>query len=312
MNRFDFVLGVDVCDGNPNGDPAAGNVPRTDPETRQGLISDVCIKRKMRDYVARRYDSSLTLSVDGVNVPEGRFNIYVNREKIPLNLLHAQFGAPSRAPAKGKRISDEPEGAKGSKAIVEYITRQQEAQRNLCNSFWDVRTFGAVMSTRSDAGVVRGPVQLTFGRSYDPITWISTQHTRVVSTREENVLQGVGMTDLGARHLVRYGLYRFWGSINPFWAKKTGFDEGDLQLTWEALERMFYEDSCASRAVMTTRFLVAGEHQNELGCCPAVCVFDTVRVVLRSGVSSPSCYADYEVSVGEAPKGVTLHVLIRP
>lgn len=285
-NRYDFVLVFDVRDGNPNGDPDAGNLPRLDAESGHGLVTDVSLKRKVRNFVGL---------VKGETPP---FDIYV-KEKAVLNHTHEKayvaVGAEEELKGDKKR--------KGSGDTVD------KARQWMCANFFDVRTFGAVMSTGVNCGQVRGPVQLTFARSVDPI--IAQEHsiTRMaVATEAEAEKQQGDNRTMGRKHTVPYGIYVAHGFVSSFLAKQTGFGEEDLELLWQALEQMFEHDRSAARGEMATRGLYVFKHDSELGNAHAHSLFDRIKIKRKEDVDVPRSFGDYEVSVDEAglPAGVTL------
>lgn len=284
-NRYDFVLVFDVRDGNPNGDPDAGNLPRLDAESGHGLVTDVSLKRKVRNFVGL---------VKGEAPP---FDIYV-KEKAVLNQAHEKayiaIGAEEELKGDKKR--------KGSGDTVD------KARQWMCANFFDVRTFGAVMSLGTNCGQVRGPVQLTFARSVDPI--IAQEHsiTRMaVATEAEAEKQQGDNRTMGRKHTVPYGIYVAHGFVSSFLAKQTGFGDEDLELLWQALEQMFEHDRSAARGEMSTRGLYVFKHDSELGNAHAHALFDRIKVGRKAGVDVPRSFADYEVMVNEAdlPAGVT-------
>ena len=282
QKRYDFVLLFDVQDGNPNGDPDAGNLPRTDPETGQGLVSDVCLKRKVRNYVAISRGA------------EPSYDIFV-KEKAILNQLIELRGTDCEATA-----SESP----GKKAKTKTKKREgadvDRARSKMCELYYDVRTFGAVMSTGSNAGQVRGPVQVTFARSIDPIITLEHSITRMaVATEEEAADQGGDNRTMGRKNTVPYALFRAHGFISPAMAAQTGFSEIDLRLFFEALEAMFEHDRSAARGLMSTRALVIFEHSSPLGDAPAHQLFEQVKV--ERTVPVPRAFSDYAVSVGGRP-----------
>lgn len=281
-NRYDFVYLFDVSDGNPNGDPDSGNLPRIDPETGQGLVTDVCLKRKIRNYVE--------LSKGG----DSPFQIYI-KEKGILNQTHerAYKALDIEADASGKR--------KGSSDQVAL------ARQWMCKNFFDVRTFGAVMSTGVNCGQVRGPVQLNFSRSISRV--LSQEHaiTRMaVATEKEAEKQQGDNRTMGRKFTVPYGLYRCHGYISAKLAQQTEFGEGDLELLFEALVNMFDHDRSAARGEMRAQGLYIFKHENELGNAPAHKLFDLVDVKEKN--SPPRSFSDYYVSIDESaiPEGVTL------
>jgi CRISPR-associated protein Csd2 len=316
--RHDFVLLFDVKDGNPNGDPDAGNLPRLDAETGHGLVTDVSLKRKVRNFVALTKEQDQRDPVDS----EQRFEIYV-REKAILNLQHQRaysalkLDAPEAEasdgePAEAPRRKVPKAGRKGSGDEVE------KARRWMCQNFYDVRTFGAVMSTGVNAGQVRGPVQLTFARSVEPVVALEHSITRVAVTTEEKAAEQKGDNrEMGRKHTVPYGLYRAHGFVSAFLARQTGFDDADLQLLWQALEQMFEHDRSAARGQMSTRGLYVFEHECELGNAHAHALFDRLVVARSAHTAGPARdFGAYSVTfdgrslaIGErleAAPGVTL------
>ncbi len=285
-NRLEFVFLFDVTNGNPNGDPDMANMPRIDPETRHGLVTDVCLKRKIRNYV---------LDVKNNQPPH---EIYV-RERAVLNQQHQR----AYDELKLKSISRKPpKEAKDAGRVTQWM----------CDNFFDVRTFGAVMSTEVHAGQVRGPVQLAFSQSLHPVQPISLSITRMaVSTTGEAEKQGGANRTMGEKWIVPYGLYRCHGFISAHLAGKTGFNEDDLSLLFTALTNMFDRDRSAARGEMTARGLYVFRHANSLGNAPAHKLFELIAVAGPSeGV--PRAFGDYQVSINDAglPPGVTLERLI--
>lgn len=304
-NRYDFVLLFDVKDGNPNGDPDAGNLPRLDAETGHGLVTDVALKRKVRNFVAMTQDQAARDPQPG----ETRREIYV-REKAILNLQHQRAYSALKLDAPA---AEESTDATADKKVVKEKKRKgsgddvNKARDWMCQNFFDVRTFGAVMSTGVNCGQVRGPVQLTFARSVDPI--IAQEHsiTRMaVTTEEKAAAQDGDNREMGRKHTVPYGLYVAHGFVSSFLAKQTGFSEDDLALLWQALGQMFEHDRSASRGEMSTRGLYVFKHETELGNAPAHQLFDLISAQKR--VEVPRSYTDYEVTIDESglPSGVTL------
>ena len=282
QNRYDFVILFDVENGNPNGDPDAGNMPRIDPETGLGLVTDVCIKRKIRNYV------------EMVKEGDPNYGIYI-KESVPLNRSDATAYAELGVTDIKKQKKDDPE-------------LDRKIRDFMCQHFYDIRTFGAVMTTFVKAalncGQVRGPVQLGFARSVDPIVPQEVTITRVAITTEADA-ERKG-TEMGRKYIVPYGLYRAEGFVSANLARKTtGFSEDDLALLWQAIIHMFDEDRSAARGKMAVRELIVFRHSNELGDAPAHKLFDAVRV--QKTVDVPRRYQDYEVTVDEAaiPEGVT-------
>lgn len=292
-HRYDFVLLFDVKDGNPNGDPDAGNLPRLDAETGHGLVTDVSIKRKVRNYVGM------------VNEYKPPFDIYI-KEKGVLERTHraayAAIGATDELGDEGKDVKKKPR-RKGSEDSV------RKARDWICRNFFDVRSFGAVMSTGVNCGQVRGPVQLTFARSIDPI--ISSEHsiTRMaVATEKESGSQDGDNRTMGRKHTVPYGLYRSHGFVSSFLAKQTTFGDSDLDLFFKALEDMFEHDRSAARGEMATRCLVVFKHESELGNAHAHSLFDRVKIGRKQGVEVPRSFSDYELTIDETdmPTGVSM------
>lgn len=280
-NRYDFVILFDVENGNPNGNPDAGNMPRIDPETGYGLVTDVCLKRKIRNYV-----EDLKEDAPG-------YRIYV-KEGVPLNRSDAEALA-----AVG--VSGDLKAAKKSDPGIDLKLRDF-----MCSNFYDIRTFGAVMTTfvkgALNCGQVRGPVQLSFARSIDPIVPQEVTITRVAITTEADA-EKKG-TEMGRKHIVPYALYRAEGYVSANLARKTtGFSEDDLQLLWQAILNMFENDHSAARGKMAVRELIVFKHDSELGNAPAYKLFEKVQVEKR--VEVPRQYGDYNVSVSDdLPEGV--------
>jgi len=290
QNRYDFVLLFDVKDGNPNGDPDAGNLPRVDAETGRGLVTDVSLKRKVRNYVGI------------VKAEQPPFEIYV-KEKAVLNKQHERA---YEAIGAGELLKGDDKKRKGGDKV-------DEARAWMCKNFYDVRTFGAVMSTGVNCGQVRGPVQLTFGRSVDPI--VSSEHsiTRMAVTTEKEAedQQGDNRT-MGRKFTVPYGLYVAHGFVSSHLAAQTGFSEDDLGLLWESLSNMFEHDRSAARGEMATRGLYVFKHDSQLGNAHAHSLFARVQAKLKEGVTVGRDFSDYSVSVDDValPAGVTLDKLV--
>ena len=312
-NRYDFVLVFDVRDGNPNGDPDAGNLPRMDAESGHGLVTDVSLKRKVRNFVSLVKDQTQGEPKDCMN----RFEIYV-REKGILNKQHQRAYSALNLDAPDETESTEAEtlpAADAKKAKPGKEKRKgsaddvDKARRWMCQNFFDVRTFGAVMSTGINAGQVRGPVQLTFARSVEPVIALEHSITRMaVATQAEADKQQGDNRTMGRKHTVPYGIYVAHGFVSSFLAKQTGFGEEDLELLWQALESMFEHDRSAARGEMSTRGLYVFKHDSELGNAHAHALFDRIKIKRKDGVEVPRAFADYEVSVAEddLPPGVTL------
>jgi len=277
-NRYEFVLLYDVENGNPNGDPDAGNMPRIDPETGYGIVTDVCLKRKIRNYA------------ELIKGDSTGYRIYV-KEGTPLNQNHIEayesVGLKTKASANSKQVN--------------------EARQWMCANFFDVRTFGAVMSTGDNCGQVRGPVQINFSRSIDPIIQQEVTITRQTVTKIEDAEKERTM---GRKHIVPYGLYRAEGYVSAKLAndatKGTGFSEEDLALLWDALVNMFEHDHSAARGKMATRKLVIFKHDSELGNAPSHKLFELVQVSKKAEANPPRQFGDYEISIGKAPEGVTI------
>jgi CRISPR-associated protein Csd2 len=299
-HRYDFVLLFDVKDGNPNGDPDAGNLPRLDAETGHGLMTDVALKRKVRNFVALTRDQTEAEPKPG----EKRCEIYV-REKAILNLQHQRaysalkLDAPEEAAAPEDESADKKPAKKGGKDKRKGSASEvDQARQWMCQNFFDVRTFGAVMSTGTNAGQVRGPVQITFARSIDPIVALEHSITRMaVATEAEAEKQQGDNRTMGRKHTVPYGLYRAHGFVSAFLADQTGFGDDDLALLWQALEQMFEHDRSAARGQMATRGLYVFEHQDKLGNAHAHDLFDRIVVARKAGVTAPRDFTDYEVQV---------------
>lgn len=285
-NRYDFVLLFDVRDGNPNGDPDAGNLPRVDAETGRGLVTDVSLKRKVRNFVGL---------IKGEQPP---FEIYV-KEKAILNNQNkrAYIGI-----GKAELLEGDDKKRKGGDAV-------DEARRWMCKNFFDVRTFGAVMSTGINCGQVRGPVQLTFARSIDPIVAQEHSITRMaVATEAEAEKQGGDNRTMGRKFTVPYSLYVAHGFVSAHLANQTGFNEEDLELLWQSLVNMFEHDRSAARGEMATRGLYVFKHDNQLGNAPAYSLFERIQPKLKNDVAVPRSFDDYQVDVNDTglPSGVTL------
>lgn len=285
-NRYEFTILFDVENGNPNGDPDAGNMPRIDPETGYGIVTDVCLKRKIRNCVETMCEDK-----------EG-YKIYI-KDGVPLNesdnTAYIAFGTDEKKIKELKK--DNPEI---DKKICQFM----------CNNFFDIRTFGAVMTTFVKAalncGQVRGPVQLGFARSIDPIVTQEVTITRVAITTKKDAENK--STEMGRKYIVPYALYRVDGYISANLARKvTGFSEDDLALLWQAIINMFEYDHSAARGNMAVRELIVFKHATELGNAPAYKLFDTVSVKRKEGVIAARSYSDYEVEVAEnkLPEGVS-------
>jgi CRISPR-associated protein Csd2 len=304
QNRHDFVLLFDVIQGNPNGDPDAGNQPRIDPETAHGIVSDVAIKRKIRNYVA-------------LAKPEAGYEIYI-KEKAILNQQHERaYLALDLKTAKSVAASAAAEAdaaGDGKKKKVEKPKRDSaenvdKARQWMCRNFFDVRTFGAVMSTGVNCGQVRGPVQIAFATSCDPILTLEHSITRMAVTTEKEAEDQSGENrTMGRKNTIPYGLYRAHGFISASLAGQTGFSEADLELFWNALEQMFEHDRSAARGEMATRGLYIFKHDSHLGNAPAHKLFARIAIARNDATRPPRKFDDYTVSVDRdaLPQGVEL------
>ena len=278
VNRYEFVLLFDVENGNPNGDPDAGNTPRVDPETGHGLVTDVCLKRKIRNHVA--------LAKDGA---EG-FRIYV-QEKAVLNRLNEEAY---------KAFELKPE----AKKLPKDVKKAQEITGWMCANFFDIRSFGAVMTTEVNCGQVRGPVQLAFAKSVECIMPQEISITRMAVTNEKDLEKERTM---GRKHIVPYGLYVAHGFISAPLAEKTGFSDEDLDLLWEALINMFEHDRSAARGLMSSRKLFVFKHDSRMGNAPAHKLFNLINIRRAEDSNGPArTFKDYVVHVDDLPDGVTL------
>jgi CRISPR-associated protein Csd2 len=287
QHRYDFVLLFDVKDGNPNGDPDAGNLPRLDAETGHGLVTDVALKRKVRNYVAVRHPGDQSPAAAHGDLAGNRFEIYV-REKSVLNLQHKRAYAAYDLSPEAKKL---PKVERDARSVTGWM----------CRNFFDIRTFGAVMSTEVNAGQVRGPVQITFARSVDPIVALEHSITRMAVTNEADLEKERTM---GRKHTVPYGLYRAHGFVSAHLATQTGFDEADLALLWDALSNMFDHDRSAARGEMATRGLYVFEHASALGNAPAHMLFERIAAARNPAVEVPREFGHYQVLVDGAPLAV--------
>ena len=363
---YDFLLLYDVQDGNPNGDPDAGNLPRMDPETGHGLVTDVCIKRKVRNYVllskpdqqgfdiyvkekavlgrahVRAFqDLKITLGEEAHQaVPPDVIDLLADFE-LPDGLSLAEeddvqtlLVAADADPKEIKKALKEGKPPAKLKEFIEGVLKKAKprkpkaaesdrGRRLMCERYFDVRTFGAVMSLKSapNCGQVRGPIQITFSRSVDPIVQLEHSITRMaVATEKEAEAQGGDNRTMGRKAIVPYGLYVCRGFVNPALAQDfmekngelkggTGFSEADLALLWESLEKMFESDRSAARGLMTTRKLFVFEHSSLLGHARAADLFDRIKIKRKEGVEAPRSFGDYVVEVDDKnlPKGITLH-----
>ena len=281
QNRYDFVLFFDVKDGNPNGDPDAGNLPRVDAETGHGLITDVCLKRKVRNYVGLKYEE---VAPHKIFIKEKSvLNTAIGGAYISLNI------DLQKEPADGKKRR------KAGQGQDEEVDRAKEF---MCNNFFDIRSFGAVLTTGANAGQVRGPVQLTFARSVDPIVSLEHSITRMaVTTEAEAEKQGGDNRTMGRKFTIPYGLYRAQGFVSAPLAKQTGFSKEDLELLWESLANMFEHDRSAARGLMGTRKLIVFEHSSKMGDTPAQQLFDAIRVERTDKSKPPRDFSDYVITL---------------
>lgn len=278
MNKIDFMIFFDVQDANPNGDPDAGNFPRTDAETNHGLVTDVCLKRKIRNYVQ--------LTRDG----QPGYEIYVKEKAILTNVQKRAYEALGK------------------------VADTFSARHWMCQNFYDIRAFGAVMSLKeANCGQVRGPVQISFARSLDPIVQQEFAITRcAVATEKEAKDQNGDNRTMGRKYTVPYAMYMAKGTVNPFLAEQTGFSDSDLDLLLQALSRMFEFDASAARPAgsMAVRKLILFRHDNQLGNAPAHKLYDSVKVSRKPGVEVARCADDYLIECpAEAPAGITIEVI---
>lgn len=286
--RYDFVYLFDVQDGNPNGDPDAGNMPRVDPEIGTGLVTDVSLKRKVRNFVQMTQE-------------QAGYDIFIKERGVLNNLIDEAY---EQEAVKENRGAD----------------KIEQARQFMCNKYYDVRTFGAVMSTGKNAGQVRGPVQLTFSRSIDPIVTLEHSITRmaVASEKEIKINEETGEENytenrtMGRKYTVPYGLYRCHGFISAHFAESTGFTQDDLEVFWQALTNMFDHDHSAARGQMNARGLYVFEHDNKLGNAPAHKLFDLISVEAKDASKPIRAFSDYNVQVDESrlPDGVILKSMI--
>ena len=277
-NRYEFVLLFDVKDGNPNGDPDAGNLPRMDAETGMGLVTDVCLKRKVRNFVQM------------TQADKSNRKIFVREKAILNNMIDESH---EQEEVKDKEKGDKTEAAKNW----------------MCENYYDIRTFGAVMSTGKNAGQVRGPIQMTFSRSIDPI--VASEHTitrMAVTTSKEAEAQSGENRTMGRKFTVPYGLYRCHGFVSAHLAKQTGFNDDDLELFWQSLMQMFDHDRSASRGEMSARGLYVFKHSNELGHAPATVLFDRIQVQRNEECDVARSFNDYQVIIdgSNLPEGVEM------
>jgi CRISPR-associated protein Csd2 len=354
-NRYDFVLVFDVKDGNPNGDPDAGNLPRVDPETGHGLVTDVCVKRKVRNFVqiAKPGEEGFDVYVKeravlGRAHTEAfqKLEIALGEEtRLPVDEVAAQrleeLGLPDglslestddgwqlvvAADIDAKAVKKEVKEKKPAKELAALLAQalkgaksrkptQEETERGrveMCRRFYDIRAFGAVLSLKSapNCGQVRGPVQLTFARSVDPIIALEHSITRMaVATEKEAEAQGGDNRTMGRKNTIPYGVYVGYGFINPMLAKQTKFSEEDLTFLWQAFQQMFEHDRSAARGLMSLRKLIVFKHESELGAAPAHKLFDLVKIARKNKEAPARAFDDYAVEIGVAPQGVAVQQL---
>jgi CRISPR-associated protein Csd2 len=285
MNRYDFVYLFDVKDANPNGDPDAGNLPRIDPETGDGLVTDVCLKRKVRNYVA------------------------IKHKDIPPYEIYFTEGAVLNETNKRAYtyINEEPK----SKKLPKEAAKAKELTNFMCQNFFDIRTFGAVMSTEVNCGQVRGPVQLSFARSVEPI--VSLEHA-ITRSSVTNIADKEKERTIGRKYTVPYALYTTYGFVNPFLAEQTGFNDKDIELLWESLLNAFQFDQSAARPAgsMAARKIIIFKHQSELGNTPSHALFERIRISRANESKPPRNFYDYRLEIEEKglPDGISL--IIKP
>ena len=273
--RYDFVLFFDVMDGNPNGDPDAGNLPRIDPETGNGLVTDVCLKRKIRNYVGL------------VKSDQPPYEIYIKEKSVLNNTNKRAYEA------LGVDLEKDTGKRKGG-------DKTEEAKAWMCKNFFDIRAFGAVMTTKINCGQVRGPVQLTFARSVDPVIAAEHSITRMAVTTEEKAKKQSGDNrTMGRKYTIPYGLYKAHGFISPSLANQTGFTSDDLDLLWDALTNMFDHDRSAARGLMSTQRLIIFEHDSMFGSAPAQDLFARISVKQKDITKPARSFSDYVVSLDD-------------
>lgn len=285
-NRYEFVLLFDIKNGNPNGDPDAGNMPRLDPETNQGLVTDVCLKRKIRNFV------ELT------QADKSGYAIYM-QEKAVLNNQH-------KLAYDAQGLKPEPKQLPKNKDKATALAQAKALTQFMCDHFFDVRTFGAVMSTEVNTGTVRGPVQIAFARSIDPVFPQEISITRMAVTNEKDIEKERTM---GRKHIIPYGLYRAHGFVSASLAEKTGFTEEDLELLWRSLVEMFEHDHSAARGEMATQKLIVFKHDDKLGNAPSHKLFERIVINRASEDNAPArSFSDYIVNINRAdlPQGIEI------
>lgn len=280
QNRIDFIYLFDVQDGNPNGDPDAGNQPRIDPENGNGLVTDVCLKRKIRNYIDTAFNG------------HPGYDIFIQEAAVLDNRVNDIYQTPEVSGADKNKQKD-------------------VAKKALCKRYYDIRAFGAVIATTDKQGQVRGPIQLNFARSVDPIISLNHTITRMAVTKADKNDKAKERT-MGHKSTVPYGLYKTYGFVNANLANQTGFDTEDLDALWKALVNMFDNDRSAARGMMSPRKLILFIHESKLGNAPANLLFDKVHVTKKSDVDVARSFSDYEVKIDndQIPEGVTIKELI--
>ncbi|MFA5878939.1 MAG: type I-C CRISPR-associated protein Cas7/Csd2 [Candidatus Margulisiibacteriota bacterium] len=353
-NRYEFVLLFDVQDGNPNGDPDAGNLPRVDAETGMGLVTDVCLKRKVRNYVQivknaekpfdiyvkekavlgrSHVEAFENLNIElgegaTINIPENlkiEFEDFILPEGLSIQEEDDKLSLIVAADMDKKQVKDFLKEAKPSKELKKFIedtiknvkSRKPSAEETekgrewMCKNFYDIRTFGAVLSLKfaPNCGQVRGPIQFTFGRSVEPVVALEHSITRMaVATEAEAEKQSGDNRTMGRKFTIPYGLYSAHGFISAHLAAQTGFNEDDLTLFWQALINMFEHDHSAARGLMSTRKLIVFKHDTALGSAPAHQLFDLIAIKRKDEKKPARAYSDYEVKIDQTaiPIGVTI------
>lgn len=279
-NKYDFVLLFDVLDGNPNGDPDAGNLPRIDAETGMGIVTDVCLKRKIRNYVQLKKQC------------ERPYDIFVREKAILNNLIDESH---EQDVVKSKENDGE---------------KTESARKWMCENYFDIRTFGAVMSTGKNAGQVRGPVQLTFARSVEPIVYAEHSITRMAVTtpKDAEAQKGENRT-MGRKSTVHYGLYKAHGFISPMLAEQTGFSDADLELFWESVKNMFENDRSAARGLMGLRKLIIFKHNSHLGNAPSYKLFDAIKITNKNPSKPARSFEDFSVEIDKSEIPAEIEVI---
>jgi CRISPR-associated protein Csd2 len=295
QKRYDFMLLFDVKDGNPNGDPDAGNLPRIDAESGHGLVTDVCLKRKIRNYVALKHSE------------QSPYSIFIKEKSVLNNTIEQAYKALDIN--LNETPSDSADGKRRNKNGTGQGKEVERARQFMCENFYDIRSFGAVLSTGANAGQVRGPVQLTFGRSIDPIVSLEHSITRMaVATDAEAEKQGGDNRTMGRKSTIPYGLYKAYGFISAPLANQTGFSEEDLDLLWESLVYMFEHDRSAARGLMGTRKLIIFEHSSIMGDTQVQKLFDSVSISRVSEDKPARDFNDYKVVINREaiPQGIRI------